>query len=544
MSRKKGRPRKERPRSPRAPEPGAAEKIAAEGRVAERDLAREARTGWLFAGVSALLLLARFYAAHRVGFGDSEALYAAWAKHPQPAYLDHPALVAIVMRAIGRGGVPTPDRVHALTTIAATAVPWLLYRVALLAGAARRPALVTALVFALVPEIAVGLFALTPDLLLAPLWLGAIGLACVAIERGRTTASAAAFVGAGLLAGVAATAKVPAFLLVLALAVAYAAIARSGPDRARAAVRTAWPWAGLAAGLVAAVPFVAYEAHEGWPMLKHRLVDTQVGLGPSLANLGKVVGGQLAYVSPAVVLVLGLVARDLVRERRSDATSRLLFWCFALPFVPLLVFCLLSPVAEPHWLAPPLLALAIHGARRARQLFEGRARLVTLAAGTAGAMTLLAHAWVLIPASAKLLPRSVDPKLDIASELYGWPTAIEAIREELGAASSPMDPGSEEVPLVGPHWTVCGQLAAGLPASRVGCATNVRDDFDGWLPRADWRHASTVLWVTDNRFTSDGSEHLPGHAVASHRTVRILRGDRTARVFSIYRYERRGQALR
>ena len=29
----------------------------------------------------------------RFGFGDSEALYACYALHPQPAYLDHPALI-------------------------------------------------------------------------------------------------------------------------------------------------------------------------------------------------------------------------------------------------------------------------------------------------------------------------------------------------------------------------------------------------------------------------------------------------------------------
>lgn len=542
MSRRRGG-RKERPRSPRAPSPEAAQTAALAEERRRHDRREEVLLQGGLIGLSALLFLVRIYAGHVIGFGDSEALYASWALHPQPAYLDHPALVAIAMRLIGQGGVPAPDVVHALTTIAVTLMPWLVSIVARTAGAKRREALGLAIVFALVPEIAIGLYALTPDLLLCPLWLGAIALALVGLRARRPEAGAGAFVGAGLLAGVAATAKVPAFLLVAALAVAYGSLARSGPEGARRAARTAWPWAGLLVGLIAPLPFVLYEVAEGWPMLRHRLVDTQVGLGPSLANLGKVVGGQLAYVSPAVVLLLIFAARDLVRERNADATSRVLFWAFALPFGPLLVFCLLSPVAEPHWLAPPLLALALHGARRAAVLFEGRARLVRLAAGTAGLMTALAHAWVLVPQSARLLPRSVDPKVDIASELFGWPTAVAAIREELASAVlGEVDP--KDTVLVGPHWTVCGQLAAGIPDYRVGCATPVRDDFDGWLPRKDWRRASSVVYVTDNRFPSDGAFELPDHAVASQRTVRIMRGGRTARVFSIYRYAKRAQALR
>ena len=35
-----------------------------------------------------------------IGFGDSEALYACYAMHPQPAYLDHPGLIGVIMQII------------------------------------------------------------------------------------------------------------------------------------------------------------------------------------------------------------------------------------------------------------------------------------------------------------------------------------------------------------------------------------------------------------------------------------------------------------
>src|SRR5580692_3821844 len=112
---------------------------------------------------SVALLAVRLLAATRVGFGDSEALYASYALHPQPAYLDHPGLIGIVARAIGGGSSPSPLHAHLATTLAATAWPWVMALTCRAAGASWARSLRTALVAGLAPEIAVGLFALTPD---------------------------------------------------------------------------------------------------------------------------------------------------------------------------------------------------------------------------------------------------------------------------------------------------------------------------------------------------------------------------------------------
>lgn len=507
--------------------------------------------------VSVVLFGLRLWAATHVGFGDSEALYASWAIHPQPAYLDHPGLIGLFARTIGEGAAPTPARAHVVTALLATLIPWLVVAVARAAGAKERRAVAAGLVFAVVPEIAVGLFALTPDLLLAPLWLGALGLAIVGLapradegEHGGAPTSdrlgpnlrtAGALLGAGLLAGVAASAKVSGLLLIAALAVAYVQIARSGEDaRAARTARSLWPWAGLAAGAIVLVPFVYYEEHLGWPMLRHRFVDTQHGAGLAAQNLGALLGGQLVYLSPIVLWLALLTARDLVRRRSDDVVARVLFWSFALPIVPLALLCVWSPVAEPHWLAPPLLALPIHAARRASEAgaLLGR-RIVRAATAMAAVFTTATYAWVLIPGSTKLLPADMDPKLDIASELYGWPQAIESVRQQMALAATPVDPEGREVVVVGPHWTICAQLHAALPGIHVGCATSIPDDFDRWLPRETWRRADDVLFVTDNRFPGDGADQLPLLVRVSQSRVRVLRGGRTARAFDLYLYSRR-----
>jgi hypothetical protein len=111
-------------------------------------------------------------------------------------------------------------------------------------------------------------------------------------------------------------------------------------------------------------------------------------------------------------------------------------------------------------------------------------------------------------------------------------------------AGTPFDPEGREVVVVGPHWTVCAQLQAGLPGIHVGCATPVPDDFDRWLPREHWRKAEHVLFVTDNRFPGDGGEQLPAHVQTGRSRVRVLRAGKTARIFELVLYERRASTLR
>lgn len=463
------------------------------------------------AAVSIALLAVRLVAASRIGFGDSEALYACYARHPAPAYLDHPGLVGLFARAVG----PTPERAHVATAILATAVPWLMTLACRGCGSTWPRALTASLVFALAPEIAVGLFAMTPDLLLAIAWTGALACAAAAARAKPSSArSAAAFAGAGLLAGVAAASKAPGALLAVSLLAAYA----SKPLRQHA--RTAAPWAGLVAGAIVVAPLVLFESRSGWPMLRHRLIDTQAEAGLSLRNAGALAGGQIAYLSPLVAVVAVLAAAVAVRDRR-DAIGALLFSAFAVPLAALAPLCLWSRVAEPHWIAPALLALV---PAAARSTWSPSRRLLCWSIALAAIVVAAAHAWALTPSLIALQPT-------LARELYGWPDVARAVREQ-----SDREP---DAAIVGPHWVVCAQLEATLRIP-VGCDTPVRDDFDDWLPRDRWKRAETIVWVTDDRF---GPPPVPAtHAIVRTREVPIEQAGRVVRRFVILVLARRGEA--
>jgi hypothetical protein len=475
--------------------------------------------------VSLAFLGVRLYAASRIGFADSEALYACYALHPQPAYLDHPGLIGLIARAMGGGLALTPSGAHRITAVLATLVPWALVLAARGAGASWRGALLAGLALVAAPEISFGLFAMTPDLPLAFAWLGALGLAAAGLRAPPSSGRAAgALVFAGMLAGVASVSKVSGALLALALVATYL----TPPARPHA--RTLWPWAGLAAGALVAFPVVAFEARSGFPLLRHRLVDTQSSAGISFRNLGAVLGGQCLYVSPILLVAAALVARALFRARRDDdVVARLFYAAFALPFAALLVLSLWSRVAEPHWLAPAFLALPLYAACAGPLVSR---KLAAWAVATGLAFSASAHAWVLVPASVRLLPESTDPALDIANELYGWPAAITAVREVVDETRI-ADP--DEVPaVVGPTYTVCAQLHAALERDiPVGCDDKLRTDFDDWLPRSDWQRADQLVYVTDNRFPVDLDARFPHRFAARSWTVPVVRDNRIIRTFRI-----------
>ncbi len=472
--------------------------------------------------LSAVMLAVRLFASRTVGFGDSEALYACYALHPQAAYLDHPGLVGLFASSLGGGVLPSAQAAHMVTAVLASMLPWMVMIVAQRLGAQPRRAAIAGLVVACTPEIGIGLFAMTPDLLLAYLWLAFIGLCAMALESEPKSGRAAAlFSIAGLVGGVAASAKITGLFLLPALVVtAYA----DGRHR-----RTAWPWVGTLAGLLPIAAIAQFEAAHAYPMLRHRFIDTQHGAGASLRNLGSLVGGQLLYVSPIIVVIVILVARRLVRDRKSDVVTQLLFWTFALPILPLVVLCVWSRVAEPHWLAPPLLALPIFAARSDIELSR---RLVGSAMATGLGLVLAVHVWILSPSLLRFAPASYDPKVDIANELFGWPQASRSA----GGLVDDAEAGQGmklDAWLVGPSWMVCAQLQANAPQAQVGCATSTPTDFDDWAPRSRWSKADAIVFVTDDRMPVDVASVVPSFHTERTERVSVLRGGRIVRTFRL-----------
>lgn len=461
---------------------------------------RDPRVLW----VAAVAVVHHIVIGDLIGLGDAEALYVVYGRHLQGGYLDHPPLVGVVQAVTAAlfGASPLAARVPAALAFGATI---LLVDAAVRAlGGSAKAGLTGVCALLAVPMFFAGSLATTPDAILAPLVL----LLLLACWRSLETHRVADTVVAGAILGAAVLAKVSAGLFAPGLL--WLALRRGARPRDLAL-------AALAAAAVAA-PVVVWNAAHGGAMLLHRLVWTQQGAGLSWRNVGALVGGQLAYVGPPMLVAFGAV---LLRAgaARADAVR--------LPALPALVGLALlglwSRVAEPHWTAPALLPLVVGvGLLADDDAWSSRAarRLRRFAVGWAVVSIVLLHVLVLTPVLPALVPaRLYDARADLANELSGWPAVVAAVRRA-------RRPG--ELVAAG-HYTMCAQLEVALgPRAEVTCLTRETDDWDLWgrgrlPPRA---HA---LFVTDARYPD------PPAGAVRVREVRIRRGGRVVREFVLWR---------
>jgi hypothetical protein len=518
----------------------------------------------LFA-VSAALLGARLFAASRLGFGDGEALYAVYGLHPAPAYVDHPGFIGVIARSLASDPerAVAATRAHVFTAFGATLVPLVMVLAARLVGAPPRRAWLLGLITALVPELAIGLFGLTPDLPLALFFPLSAGLVGFALRTGRADGDRAfpshlALLAAGACAGLSAISKIPGLVLIPWLFVSASLLGKQPR------------WLVLAASLLGSLiflPVALFELTQGAPMLWHRLVHTQSNAGFSLRNAGALIGGQLVYASPCVAIAAAWITVRLWQRHRTPLANRsqarldsaasalardpvslaLLALTLATGF-PLAVLCLWSRVAEPHWFAPTLLPLGLLWARRPPTISEPARFWTVVRRGllpTAGALVVLVHVYVLTDVFPRLAGASYEGKYDLANDMMLYPRAGVTLREAVLVAklhaprakpAASLD-GDVDVVVVAPHWAIAAQAATELPVgTRVTTATlpdAPDDDFQRWVTPAERNRASLVVWVSDDRFPLRIPPALAARPVLTEAHYTLERAGRPVRTLTV-----------
>jgi 4-amino-4-deoxy-L-arabinose transferase-like glycosyltransferase len=485
-------------------------------------------------------LLARALVAALVPLTTDEAYYVDWARHLAPGYLDHPPLVAwLIAGPLAAFGHHTlAVRLPALLLQAATT---LLAASLARALAGEAAALVTAVLFQAAPVFAVGGLLVTPDAPLAFAWAGALW----AVERAGSR-DARWWLAVGVFVGVGALAKLHAGLLGLALAAALLAT----PD-GRRALRTAWPWAGAAAALLVAAPFLLWNARHGWATFAFQAAHGLRGRSFSVGRLAASLAGQAAYVSPVLFALAAAAAWRALRGVRRPApppegargapvgaAGGLACTALASTALPLAAFFTLSaaftPGALPHWTAPAWLSACVllavgaapRGAPAAAPDAGGAARAWGLDAVGAlprplragllvgGAMTAL------LLAALPVAPRFVGGPLD---ELRGWEEAVVEARR--------IAPGAR---LATTHWMALGHLGwyAQEPLAYVSDRM-AGPSFYAPLPR---RRDRPVLIVAPDRLAPprERLEELVGAPLRERGRFTARAGERAVRSYAFY----------
>ena len=342
----------------------------------------------------------------------------------------------------------------------------------------------------------------------------------VTLERARR-GSAGWLLLAGLLAGLACCAKY--FGLLLALPLLHAAWIHPGR-------RLALPGAAAACALGAA-PVVLWNATHGWASLAYHLDGRHTRqVGPSLENLAKLLGGQLAYISPLLLLGLGAAAYTLWRRRQP--ADRALLLVAAPQLVAGYLLILAVPNAEPHWPAagylPLVVALAV---LLPGWLQRRRVRVMTwIALGFSALVALAFHLHVMTDLGLRMMPRrGYQPRFDLSNELRGWPRVADELARQLRAR-----PGGG-VLVAGCHYTTCAQLSfAARGRFQVICPSPRLDQFD-FFPGGDGAHHRGVdlIYLRDERFPFDARQMYRCRQARPLSTVLIRRAGRVVRRFEL-----------
>lgn len=464
-----------------------------------------------------------------VGLGDSEAYYWTWSRHLDLSYFDHPPAVAYLIRAGTEIFGDTPFGVRIAATLLTTATLFVVYLAAeAIAGAAA--GLLSMGVLISMPLFIVGSVAAAPDAglslctALAVLFYAKARRCdeCGDRRAGTYVLLTGLSLGLGFLSKYSALMLLPGVVAALAL-----------PHNRGWLVRPSL-YGGMALCLLMTAPVVAWNLAHGWSTVGYHFVSRQGGAGLSLANLGKLVGGQLGYFSPLVVAGLFWSSVRAWRRRREDPLpfEIVLIGLPAALFFFLVI--LVTPNAEPHWPLVGYLPLAVVlGAALANiPARGGRNWLRPCILGSLAfslLVTIIAHVHILTPVFVKIMPASYNPKYDLVNELYGWGAAgarIEARYKAMGG-NAPF--------LLGYHYTFCSQLMFATGGDiETQCINRRTDEFDFFPGAGGPFTGRDFLYVRDNRYRKAPGEMFVFDRCDPDEKIIVERGGRKVREFELF----------
>jgi 4-amino-4-deoxy-L-arabinose transferase-like glycosyltransferase len=256
------------------------------------------------------VILVRGAVAALTPLSFDEAYYWLWSRHLAFGYLDHPPLIALVIRAGTAIFGDTSFGVRFVPWLLSVAASWAVWRAGTLILGNAYAGVLAALFFNLMPMIGIEALAATPD---AP-QIAAAAFLLLALAKVAQTARGAWWIAAGIAAGFGLLSKYTGFFLGAGIVVWLAAVPKE-----RRWFLSFWPYLGAAIALVMFLPVVVWNAEHDW--ISFAMQFGRVGAGGwTLRYLGEFLAAQLGLATPflAVLGTAGIVA--ILRSREAMAS--------------------------------------------------------------------------------------------------------------------------------------------------------------------------------------------------------------------------------
>ncbi len=449
-----------------------------------------------------------------------ETYYWDWSRRLAAGYFDHPPAIA---HLVAWGTALFGDSrigIRFFPIVAGVVASLSAVAIARRLGGAR-PALLAAVVFALMPLAASGLVLATPD---APL-LAASAFALLQVVAALQSPvgsreSTVRWLVAGLALGLAFSSKYTSILLPLTVAVAL--LLRPS---LRARFREPGPYLACIAATLVFLPVLRWNAQHDWISFRFQI---QHGLGTPRGSALKreldLIGGQLGLVSPVIFFLFAHAVWKTLRTRADDARFVLAVvatgsWIF-------FAYSAMRRSVEPNWPAPSyipgvaLLAALASAPRRDRWLRGGIA------------LSALLVAVIYLDAVVPVLP--VPARRDPVARAFGW--------DDLGARMTIVRYAEGGHTFVGAdRYQDVSELAyhvGGRPMALCICLTGRHNQYELWPSFAERarRGDNLLLALDDSPGTPRSATLLTPHFDAVERgdAVPLMRAGDTVTVRRIW----------
>ena len=299
------------------------------------------------------LLAAQALVAQRLELTFDEAYYTLWSRSLSFGYLDHPPMVALLIRASTALFGDSEIGVRMLSLLLVGAMPALVALIAWRLFGSAEKAVLAALMWIAMPLVLIGAVFVTPDAPLVVFWT----LGLMALGELWRTGEARWLIALGLALGLALQSKFTAIFFAAGLGLALIAT----PSLRRWLASPALV-ASLVLALAIFAPFVAWNAEHGWATFAKQLGRAPPhGLAPFY--LAEFLISQVGLINPLVFAALvPAVAAIPWRETvppRSPGEARRILACTIAPAAAYFLIHSLHDRVQANWLAPLYPAAAI-----------------------------------------------------------------------------------------------------------------------------------------------------------------------------------------
>lgn len=313
------------------------------------DDARLTRTMWLI--VLALVAM-RLIAAVYTPLAFDEAYYWTWSQHLAGGYLDHPPMVALVIRLGTLIAGDTEFGVRLVSILLALPMSWAVYRTAAILFDSRRIAAAAAILLNVTLMAAVGTMIVTPD---APLMV-ASSFVLYTLAKVAETGRGAWWLAVGIAAGLALLSKYNALFFGPAILIWLVAV-----PKLRRWLASPWPYLGGIIAFALFAPVIVWNAEHHWVSFAKQFGRARIAHF-TLRYIAEVVPTQFLFATPLVFILGAMGLYAMTKRDGGPPASRVMINAFVWTTVAYFAWHALHDRVEANWLAPIYPAFAIAAA--------------------------------------------------------------------------------------------------------------------------------------------------------------------------------------